>query len=64
MYAQISDKMYAHLTENFQFVLTDRQELSNGFKRWYYCEELEQSILVVTSCVANTDSYHVQDINA
>ena len=64
MYSQISKALYLQLIENNHFVNCDSEQKENAIKMWYYCKDIETTILVIENYLSCTQSYYVQDVNA
>lgn len=64
MYSQISKALYLQLIDNNHFVNSDSEQKEHAIKMWYYCKDIETTILIVDNYLSCTQSYFIQDVNA
>ena len=64
MHSEISATLVRVLFDQYDFKSTDSEEKETYVKYWYYCNQLDTTILVLINFNSCVTQYYIQDINA
>lgn len=64
MYSEISATLKHVLFNQYDFKLTDNEEKETYRKQWYYCNQLQTTVVVLMNFNSCITQYYIQDINA
>ena len=64
MHSEISATLKHLLFAKYDFNMTDSEEKESHRKQWYYCNQLDTTIMVLMNFNSCVTQYYIRDINA